>query len=107
MWDAEHGLYFDYDFVHKRVREYPFLSTFYPLWAGIATPEQAAQVVRNLPLFERAGGLQTSTRHTGDQWDPSAGRPCNGLRSKGSPLWIPGGRGPDFHAVSDNGGERV
>jgi len=73
MWDAEHGLYFDYDFVHKRVREYPFLSTFYPLWAGIATPEQAAQVVRNLPLFERAGGLQTSTRHTGDQWDAPFG----------------------------------
>jgi alpha,alpha-trehalase len=73
MWDAEHGLYFDYDFVHKRVRKYPFLTTFYPLWAGIATAEQAAQVVRNLPLFERAGGLQTSTSQTGDQWDAPFG----------------------------------
>ncbi len=73
MWDAEQGLYFDYDYVHKRVREYPYLTTFYPLWAGIATSEQAAQVVRNLPLFERAGGLQTSTYDSGDQWDAPFG----------------------------------
>jgi alpha,alpha-trehalase len=73
MWDPERGLYFDYDFARKRVREYPFLTTFYPLWAGIASPEQAAQVVRSLPFFERPGGLQTSTRHTGDQWDAPFG----------------------------------
>jgi alpha,alpha-trehalase len=73
MWDARHGFYFDYNFVQKRSRNYPFLTTFYPLWAGIATPEQAAAVVRNLPLFERLGGLQTSTSHTGDQWDAPFG----------------------------------
>jgi alpha,alpha-trehalase len=73
MWDQQRGLYFDYDFATRRVREYPFLTTFYPLWAGIATSEQAARVVGNLPLFERRGGLQTSTRHTGDQWDAPFG----------------------------------
>src|SRR5205807_1708483 len=30
LWDAQDGLYYDYDFVHKRVRRYPFLTTFYP-----------------------------------------------------------------------------
>lgn len=73
MWDPAHGLYFDYDFVRKRVRQYPFLTTFYPLWAGIASTEQASRVVRNLPLFEAAGGLQTSTHHSGDQWDAPYG----------------------------------
>ena len=73
MWDEKDGLYYDYNFVHKRVRRYPFLTTFYPLWAGIAGKEQAAQVVRNLSKFERPGGLQTSTFESGSQWDAPFG----------------------------------
>jgi alpha,alpha-trehalase len=73
LWDARAGFYFDYDFVHKRLRQYPFLTTFYPLWAGIASQDQADRVVRNLARFERLGGLQTSLRHTGDQWDAPFG----------------------------------
>jgi alpha,alpha-trehalase len=73
MWDAGDGMYFDYNFEHRVVRKYPFLTTFYPLWAGIATPAQAARVAANLRAFERAGGLQTSTRQTGDQWDAPFG----------------------------------
>jgi alpha,alpha-trehalase len=73
MWDPAHGLYFDYDFAHKRVRQYAFLTTFYPLWAGIASADQASRVVRNLSVFEAAGGLQTSTHHSGDQWDAPYG----------------------------------
>src|SRR5260370_12791380 len=69
MWDKQAGLYFDYEFVHRRLRPYPFLTTFYPLWAGLASPSQAAAVVRNLPLFERPGGLQTSAHVSGNQWD--------------------------------------
>lgn len=73
MWDATAGLYFDYEFVHRRRRSYPFLTTFYPLLAGIATQEQAAAVVGNLPRFERPGGLQTSEVRSGDQWDAPFG----------------------------------
>jgi alpha,alpha-trehalase len=73
MWDDKDGLYFDYDFVNKRVRHYPFLTTFYPLWAGIASKEQAARVVGNLSLFERKGGLLTSTYASGNQWDSPFG----------------------------------
>ena len=36
MWDEKDGLYYDYNFAEKRVRRYPFVTTFYPLWAGIA-----------------------------------------------------------------------
>ncbi len=89
MWDSETGRYSDYDFATKKVRDYPFLTTFYPLWAGIASKEQAAQLVKLLPLFERDGGLQTSTQVTGNQWDaPFGWAPleliaCQGLRKYG------------------------
>ena len=73
MWDEKDGLYYDYDFVNKRVRHYPFLTTFYPLWAGLATKQEAARVVKNLSLFEKMGGLQTSTYVSGNQWDSPFG----------------------------------
>ena len=73
MWDEQDGFYYDYNFVKRSVRRYPFLTTFYPLWAGIASPDQAARVVKNLPVFERSGGLQTSKNHSGDQWDSPFG----------------------------------
>jgi alpha,alpha-trehalase len=73
MWDERDGLYYDYNWVEKRVRRYPFLTTFYPLWAGLASQKQAARVADNLHLFERPGGLQTSTNVTGNQWDAPYG----------------------------------
>jgi alpha,alpha-trehalase len=69
MWDAQNGLYEDYNFAHKTRRRYPFLTTFYPLWAGLASREQATAVERNLAKFERPGGLATSTYESGNQWD--------------------------------------
>ena len=73
MWDSGDGLYYDYNFASKKTRKYPFLTTFYPLWAGIATDEQARRVVANLGQFERPGGLQTSTNVSGSQWDAPFG----------------------------------
>ncbi len=73
MWDEKDGLYYDYNFVDRKVRRYPFLTTFYPLWAGIASPQQAARVDANLHLFEKPGGLQTSCIVSGSQWDAPFG----------------------------------
>ena len=67
MWDAGDGLYYDYNFEHQRLRKYAFLTTFYPLWAGIATGEQAARVAGHLSEFEQPGGLQTSAVASGNQ----------------------------------------
>jgi alpha,alpha-trehalase len=72
-WDQRAGLYFDYDFATRKTRHYPFLTTFYPLWAGLASKEQAAAVEKNLSQFERPGGLQTSTYASGNQWDAPFG----------------------------------
>jgi alpha,alpha-trehalase len=69
LWNQQRGLFFDYDFVEGKQSSYEYATTFYPLWAGLATPEQARSLVKNLPLFEQAGGLSMSTKETGVQWD--------------------------------------
>jgi alpha,alpha-trehalase len=73
LWDEEAGLYLDYNFETRKRRRYEFATTFYPLWVGAASKEQAARVVKNLPLFEAPGGLLTSTQTTGNQWDAPFG----------------------------------
>jgi alpha,alpha-trehalase len=89
MWDEKDGLYYDYNVPNGAVRRYPFASTFYPMWVGIADRKQAARLVANLHLFERPGGLQTSTYASGSQWDsPFGWAPLqmiavNGLRRYG------------------------
>ena len=69
LWNQEQGLFFDYNFMTKKMSAYKYASTFYPLWAGLATPEQAKAVAANLKLFERPGGVPMSTDDTGAQWD--------------------------------------
>jgi alpha,alpha-trehalase len=73
MWDSKTGLFADYNFVAAQRLDYPFLSTFYPLWTGLATPDEAAAVAANLPMFEKDGGLQTSASISGNQWDAPFG----------------------------------
>jgi alpha,alpha-trehalase len=89
LWDEASGLYLDYNFETKTRRKYEFATTFYPLWAGLASKAQAARVRANLKLFEAPGGLLTSTRVTGNQWDAPFGWaplqmiPADGLRRYG------------------------
>ncbi len=69
LWDAQRGLFFDYNLDTSARSTYEYITTFYPLWAGLATQEQAEAVMRNLAIFERPGGLAMSNRETGVQWD--------------------------------------
>jgi alpha,alpha-trehalase len=73
LWDEKAGLYLDYNFETRKRRDYPFATTFYPLWAGMASPDQARRVLGNLKLFEVAGGVLTSTQESGNQWDKPFG----------------------------------
>ena len=73
FWDEEAGLYFDYNFRTGKRRQYEYATTFYPLWMGIASDEQARRVWQNLDKFEEAGGLLTSTHVSGNQWDAPFG----------------------------------
>jgi alpha,alpha-trehalase len=76
MWDERGGMFFDYDFVNGRRSDYRYATTFYPLWAGLATPEQARAVAQNISVFERAGGLAMSAQDSGAQWDLPYGWGC-------------------------------
>jgi alpha,alpha-trehalase len=69
FWDAGRGLFFDFDFLKQERSKYEYASTFYPLWAGLATQEQAQAVMHNLSIFEQPGGLVMSPHETGAQWD--------------------------------------
>lgn len=62
LWNEEAGMYFDYDTVKKEQTTYESCTTFWALWAGVASPKQAAAMVtKALPKFEAYGGLLAGT----------------------------------------------
>jgi alpha,alpha-trehalase len=69
FWDADEGMFFDYNFVVGKRSQYAYATTFYPLWAGLATKEQAKAIVQNLGVFEQHGGLAMSRTDSQAQWD--------------------------------------
>jgi alpha,alpha-trehalase len=69
LWNRDQGLFFDFNFITNQMSDYKYASTFYPVWAGLATPEQAKAVTGNLKVFEQPGGVPMSTVETGAQWD--------------------------------------
>jgi len=73
LWDAATGTYMDYDTVAGKRSTYHYVTMFYPLWAGAASPAQAAAVRSHLDLFEQAGGLAESDVQSGVQWDAPFG----------------------------------
>jgi alpha,alpha-trehalase len=84
MWRAKDGVFADYDFFHAKTSDYAFIASLYPLWAGVATREEANQIEARLNLFERPGGLSTSNTNTGLQWDePYGWAPTNWIAVAG------------------------
>jgi alpha,alpha-trehalase len=84
LWDAKDGVFADYDFVRHKLSTYAYVTSLYPLWAGAATREQAAQIETKLNLFERPGGLAMSDTASGMQWDePFGWAPTNWLAAEG------------------------
>jgi alpha,alpha-trehalase len=84
LWNEQRGLFFDYDFEKQIPSSYEYVTTFYPLWAGLATPMQARAALQNVGIFERPGGLVMSRRETGAQWDfPYAWAPIQLLAVEG------------------------
>lgn len=65
LWVPERGLYMDYNTKLRKRHEYESATTFWPLWAGLASPLQAAALVEKaLPLFEKPGGLVSGTERS-------------------------------------------
>jgi alpha,alpha-trehalase len=84
LWNPTQGMFYDYDFTTQKQSTYNYISAFYPLWAKLATPKQAAAVQRHLSLFEHDGGLAMSDTNSGTQWDlPFGWAPTNWLAIDG------------------------
>lgn len=64
MWDEERGFFFDYGYVFDRRSTFYSLAGFAPLWAKLATPEQAKKVVKNLDKFETEYGLTITAKES-------------------------------------------
>lgn len=73
LWKPQQGAFADYDFVKHKSSDYAYISSLYPLWAGVASREEAKKVVAKLNLFERPGGLSMSNYNSGMQWDEPFG----------------------------------
>ena len=69
LWNEQAGLFFDLDLRTGKQSAYRYATTFYPLWAGLATAEQAKAVDQNISVFEKPGGLAMSNDDSGAQWD--------------------------------------
>lgn len=90
FFDTSRGAFFDVSILDGRVIPITTAAMFFPLWAGIATPEQARATadwgVRRLVM---PGGLMTTDVTSGQQWDaPNGWAPLNwvavqGLRRNG------------------------
>ena len=84
LWQPKAGVFADYDFVRGKSSTYAFITSLYPLWAGVATREQASAIEARLNLFERPGGLSMSDTNTGLQWDePYGWAPTNWIAVAG------------------------
>jgi len=64
-WNEGVGMYFDYDTKAGKQARYESVTTLWPLWAGLASENQARILVNKaLPKFEVAGGLVSGTEES-------------------------------------------
>lgn len=74
LWNESAGFYFDYNYKTGKQSRVWSMAAYYPLWAGMASKEQAKRLVENLDKFEAAGGLTTTLQkphvqeHHAAQW---------------------------------------
>jgi len=67
LWDAEKGFFFDLNFETGEHSEVWSLASLYPLWAGLATPDQAEKIKNNLEKLTFQGGLSATGPENSDE----------------------------------------
>jgi alpha,alpha-trehalase len=73
-WNESAGFFCDYDFVLQQQQAGITAAGLFPLFSGIATKEQAVSVAeKTTELLLKEGGIVTTTKHTGQQWDAPNG----------------------------------
>src|SRR4029077_14388826 len=76
-YDSVRGFFFDVRWpTGERVTDRPTMAAVYPLYFGLATPEEARQVGGELEReFLKPGGFVTTLIPSGQQWDAPNGWP--------------------------------
>jgi alpha,alpha-trehalase len=73
-WNNKLGFFCDYNLQTKETKNNITAAGFFPLFVKIATDEQAVETAAVCRTFLlKAGGLVTTTNHTGQQWDAPNG----------------------------------
>ena len=74
LWNDERGVYLDYQLREGQQKGGTTAATLYPLFVGLADMNQAKRVARTAEReLLKAGGLVTTTKVTGEQWDAPNG----------------------------------
>ncbi|MGN6399275.1 MAG: alpha,alpha-trehalase TreA [Flavisolibacter sp.] len=84
-WNDKEGFFFDYDFKEKHTTNKWSAAGAMPLFAKVATQQQAEQVQKNIrEKLLKDGGIATTVYHTGQQWDaPNGWAPLQYIAVKG------------------------
>ncbi|PRT54490.1 Neutral trehalase [Wickerhamiella sorbophila] len=72
LWSETEQIYYDYNTKTNEPHRFASVTTFWAMWSGLASPEQARQMVASsLPLFEQPGGLCVAAKapKSAKQWD--------------------------------------
>lgn len=62
LWNEKAGFFFDYDYRNKLQSEYYSLAGFVPMWAKLATYNEAKRMREKLSLFETEYGLTITAK---------------------------------------------
>lgn len=70
MWSNLKGLYYDYNFVKGKRGIVSSLASYYPMWAGMVSSDEAARLVKVLHRFEERGGIAATDEQTLSKFIP-------------------------------------
>lgn len=74
LWDPQLEAFGDYNFVERKLTHRLTAATVYPLFAGVATRDEARKIAATIRRgLLRPGGMATTQMHTGQQWDEPNG----------------------------------
>jgi alpha,alpha-trehalase len=83
MWDEATGSWYDYDYVRHQLRKDFYPSNLVPLWVNAHNGDsnvvaKVVQYFKDQGVDKYAGGVPTSLKHSGEQWDfPNGWAPLN------------------------------
>lgn len=85
LWNSTSHVFDDYLWRERRLAGNVSAATFYPLFAGIATDDQARAVAAAAgPRLLQSGGLAATDKQTGQQWDaPNGWAPLQWIAVRG------------------------